>query len=369
LNAVEILVHAMINVGSAEMLRDAELGKEKILRALAIAREKEMHEHAARCYANLTSNTIRSRKYAEGQRWVEEGLEYTVARDLDYYSVYLLGWHAQMLFETGHWTEAEGQALEALRLSRNATITPLPALITLGHLKGRQGDPEAQALLERARSVALSSAELQRIGPLVAARAEMAWWQDDREQARAEASTSYELALSRKDSWTLGQIAYWMWRTGTVELPLNRLPRPYALMIEGNWRAAADEWERIGCPFERAMALAEGNPPAQLEALATFERLGAIPAVNALRRKLQAQGVKNIPRDVKIGRQSFSTEMTAREVEVLRLIAEGLSNPEIAEKLTISVGTVKAHTANIYNKLGANNRVQALMRARDLQLL
>ena len=369
LNAVEIFVHAMTNVGSAETLSDPEGGKEKIVRALGIAREKEMHEHAARCYANLVSNAIRSRRYAEGQHWLAEGLDYTVARDIDYYSVYLLGWQAQMSFDNGRWAEAQAQALEALRLSRNATITPLPALITLGHLKARQGDPEAEPLLEKARAVAFSSAELQRIGPLAAARAEMSWWQGNSERARVEASTGYELALSRNDSWILGQIAFWMWLTGTVDMPLDRLPLPYTLMIQGQWREAADEWERIGCPFERALALAEGDLPAKRDALVIFEQLGARPAANHLRRKLQAQGVKNIPRDVKVGGQASPSEMTARELEVLRLIAEGLSNPEIAEKLTISVGTVKAHTANIYNKLGANNRVQALTRARDLGLL
>ncbi len=54
---------------------------------------------------------------------------------------------------------------------------------------------------------------------------------------------------------------------------------------------------------------------------------------------------------------------------MLSLIAAGLSNPAIAERLTISVGTVKAHTAGIYSKLGVNNRVQALARARALSLL
>ena len=369
LGATETFVHAMTNVGSAESLRDPEGGHGKIVQALQVAREHEMHEHAARCYANLTSNFIRSRRYPEGQHWLEEGLEYMAARDLDFYSVYLLGWHAQMSFDTGHWADAEKQALEALRLSRNATITPLPALIALGHLKVRQGDPGAAALLDRVRSVALSSGELQRIGPLAAARAEAAWWQGDRDRTIAEAFPGYELALNRNDPWTFGPIAYWMWRAGKMDIPVDQLALPYALMIHGEWQSAAQMWEQIGCPFERALALTEGDEPAQVQALMIFEQLGARPAANDLREKLQAKGVKNIPRQAGTVRQADSSDLTPRELEVLRLIANGLSNPAIAEKLTISVGTVKAHTANIYSKLGVNNRVQALSRARELHLL
>ena len=80
---------------------------------------------------------------------------------------------------------------------------------------------------------------------------------------------------------------------------MDRLASPYALMIQGEWRAAAQEWERIGCPFERALALAEGDEPAKQEALAIFERLGARPAVKDLRKKLQAQGVRNTPREAR----------------------------------------------------------------------
>jgi LuxR family transcriptional regulator, maltose regulon positive regulatory protein len=61
--------------------------------------------------------------------------------------------------------------------------------------------------------------------------------------------------------------------------------------------------------------------------------------------------------------------LSPRELEVLRLLAQGLSNPQIAERLVVSVGTVKTHTHNIFAKLGAANRTQAVRRAQALQLV
>jgi LuxR family maltose regulon positive regulatory protein len=61
--------------------------------------------------------------------------------------------------------------------------------------------------------------------------------------------------------------------------------------------------------------------------------------------------------------------LSERELEVLQLIAEGLTNREIASRLFLSLNTVKAHTRNIYGKLGVHSRTQAIARSRDVGLL
>jgi LuxR family maltose regulon positive regulatory protein len=61
--------------------------------------------------------------------------------------------------------------------------------------------------------------------------------------------------------------------------------------------------------------------------------------------------------------------LSERELEVLQLIAEGLTNPEIAARLYLALNTIKAHTRNIYGKLGVHNRTQAVVQARELGLL
>ena len=61
--------------------------------------------------------------------------------------------------------------------------------------------------------------------------------------------------------------------------------------------------------------------------------------------------------------------LSERELEVLGLVAQGLTNREIAERLFITVGTVKTHVHNIYGKLGVRGRTQAAARARELELL
>ncbi len=69
------------------------------------------------------------------------------------------------------------------------------------------------------------------------------------------------------------------------------------------------------------------------------------------------------------GRVGPAENLSERELEILRLIAGGLTNKEIAKELFITAGTVKAHTSNIFRKLDVLNRTQAITAARQLKLL
>ena len=69
------------------------------------------------------------------------------------------------------------------------------------------------------------------------------------------------------------------------------------------------------------------------------------------------------------GFPEFIEQLSDRELEVLHLIADGLSRQEISEELVLSLNTVKTHVRNIYGKLGVNNQMQAVGKARALGLL
>ncbi|WP_233097935.1 response regulator transcription factor [Dictyobacter vulcani] len=67
--------------------------------------------------------------------------------------------------------------------------------------------------------------------------------------------------------------------------------------------------------------------------------------------------------------QVVTQQLSKRELEVLRLLAAGSSNQEMAEKMIIGLNTVKTHLSNIYGKLGVRNRIQAVTHARELHIL
>jgi len=211
---------------------------------------------------------------------------------------------------------------------------------------------------------------LQFVGPIHAARAEAAWLAGDRERTRAEVRIAFDLVVRQGLRWQIGELAYWLWRTGDLVTPPPDAAVPFALQMGGEWAAAAAHWHELGCPYEAARALAEGgDETAVREALATFDRLGARPAAAAAARRLRELGARDIPRGPRPATRANPAGLTAREVEVLRLIAAGFRNAEIADRLSLSPKTVDHHVSALLAKLGAQSRSEAVHTAARLGAL
>jgi LuxR family maltose regulon positive regulatory protein len=67
--------------------------------------------------------------------------------------------------------------------------------------------------------------------------------------------------------------------------------------------------------------------------------------------------------------EALPDPLTSRELEIMRMICKGYSNPEIANELVVTINTIKKHTSNIYGKLGVRSRTQAIARTHELNLL
>ena len=235
-----------------------------------------------------------------------------------------------------------------------------PALIILASVRLRRGDPGAEALLDEARDLALANGASPYVAWIAAVCAEWRWLQGDSARCAAEAEVGLRLALQHDQPWSLGEAAIWLWRTDALSTAPPDVAAPFALEMAGNWRAAAALWEQLGCPYEQALALLNGGEAAQREALTIFERLGAMPAAEIARRRLRANGVRSLPRGPRPATQANPHGLTTRQLEVLVLMAEGLHNSEIAERLSTTPKTVEHHVSAVLAKLNVRSRSEAI---------
>jgi DNA-binding CsgD family transcriptional regulator len=214
--------------------------------------------------------------------------------------------------------------------------------------------------------------ELQRTGPTAAARAEAAWLAGDHAAVRAAAGPVYDEARRLGHVPLQAQLSYWLTKAGQAVTPLAS-EHPYALQAAGRWREAAAAWQAAGCPYEHAAALAE-SPDAQdrLAALAELDALGAAPLARLarlVRAGLRRLGVAHVPRGPVDATRQNPAGLTERQVQVLRLLSQGCTNAEIADRLVISTRTVDSRVAAVLAKLGVATRRAAAAWAADLGLL
>ena len=368
LDDVEAFVSALASFGAAEALCGSEQGRQALEQALALALEHGLDQQAGRAHVLLMMAGSRERSLERMERHVEHGLAFCEERGLTVSARYLLAARGWVELERGTWDRAADTV--SLVLTQACALSSLQARIVLALLRARRGDPDPWTPLAEADDPARQTDQLWWLGQVAAARAEAAWLARRPHEIAAATEDAYRLALRLQAPWSSGELALWRRRAGLDEEPPATAAEPFRLQLSGDWRGAAAWWRRSGCRYETALALADAGEEQPLrDALSALQQLGASPAALLVARRLRELGARRLPRGPRSATRANPANLTPRELDVLRLLAAGLRNREIASRLYLSARTVDHHVSSILGKLGARTRAQAVREAGRLGML
>jgi DNA-binding CsgD family transcriptional regulator/tetratricopeptide (TPR) repeat protein len=342
----EIAVHALATIGVNQL---AANGPEELEQVLERAQTAGLAEQVGRVFVLLAGAAVSARRHAVASRHLEAGIDYCSDQGLELFRLYLLASRARLELNQGRWAEAADSAAAVLRIPRTSTTPRIHALVVLGLLRARRGDPGQWAALDEAWELAEPTAELHRLGPVAAARAEAAWLEGDPDAVAAATEAALPLAVERTWGLLVGELGEWRRRVGIRDdLPNGDSPR------------TAQQWRELGCPYEAALALADTDDEDALRrSHEQLLELGASPAAAILARRLRERGATGIARGPRPETQAHPAGLTRRELEVLNLLGEGMTNAEIATRFVISEKTVGHHVSSILGKLGVRSRYDA----------
>jgi DNA-binding CsgD family transcriptional regulator/tetratricopeptide (TPR) repeat protein len=365
----QVLVYGLTNLGAVEVFTDASQAPAALERSLDLALRAGLEDEAARVYLNLVWWPLRQKRYDLIDRYLEAGLKYCAEHDLDLWRLFFIACRARFELDRGRWAEAADTAVLAVRDYRTFPVPRVFALTVLALVRARRGDSDVWPLLEEALALAEPTGELERIGWVAMARAEAAWLEGTHDAVAEATEAALELALRRRAAWVVGELACWRRRAGIQERSPPGAAQPFALQLAGECRQAAELWTKLDCPYEAALALGDSEDEDELrQALGELQALGAAPGAAIVARRLRERGARGLPRGPRPSTRQNPANLTPRELQVLALVAEGLRNAQIAERLFLSEKTVGHHVSAILRKLDVRTRGEASAEAVRLGL-
>ncbi|MEU9004439.1 AAA family ATPase [Streptomyces sp. NPDC048551] len=351
-----VLVQARFHTAAARMLC-GEGGWEGCEQALSSALARDLPVDSGLLALLTCWLAALQRDVSRTGATVSRAESYCLDRDLQCYLLCARAWGSTGLLNRGAWTPAADAARAVLSHPHAPPLARSTALTVLGLVQARQGKARGSPLLEQAAELVDPDCLLD-TGLGREARVEAAWLAGDHQLVRAEAGCALAALADRTHPWLSGPLACWIRRAGGTAPPVAAAG-PYALELAGDWAGAAERWDGLDCPYDAALARLAGDAPALHQALTAFEALGAQPAAAHTRAVMRARGVRPGLRGPRSATRSNPYGLTNRELDVMKLLTEGLTDAEIAGRLYITPKTAGHHVGAVLAKLGVHTRHEA----------
>ena len=325
LDETEILVHALNNIGSAELVRGDRGGRAKLERSLALALDAGLDEHVARAFTNLGSIAVDARDLTRADAYLAAGIAYCTERDLDAWGIYMTGYRARVELDRGRLGRRGRERRRPCSSDPGVTAADAdPAARRPRPARARRGEPDPWRRSTRRTSSrrAPASSSASRRSPSRGPR--RAGSRASRSAIDAETAAALAWPSPAARPWVVGELAVWRRRAGLATTS-RRASRAFRLELAGD-TARPRALAAIGCPLRggaRARPRRRRGPSSAARSRSCSASARARPRSGrrpdaARARRARAAGTARAPTT-----RANPAGLTARELEVLALRRRG----------------------------------------------
>ena len=344
-------------IARAASLAGGELNaRAALLELVDEAMSRSLDEIASMGLSNLVSIDVEQRRFRAADELLARSLPFAIARDIKICNAWQTAMRARLHFSRGRWEAALEDAHSVLEDSAPPVTLVWPHLVVglVALRRAGSGHDHLDAAWELAERLAEPATRL----AVLSALAERMWLTGVEDERVLAGRRSLEQIASRSGlEWALGDLAVWLDRADHPVDPPVPVAEPFRLMLDGCPLEAAASWAEVGAPFEQALAaIASDDIRSQASGIETLDGLAAVCTADRCRHDLRARGVTNLPARPRASTRANPAGLTNRQLEVARLVAQGLTNAELAERLYISAKTADHHVSAVLSKLGLSSR-------------